>query len=126
MIVHSVKTWKKGMEISCEQAGHSQVHKRDNSSPFLGTTYFRSARAHMGLHWLISSGPLELFFGFPVDLAKEVCERQSNLTTVAITVCIQYIFVEYLLYDRHCARYWGYNGQWKTLPFLMKFTFLVG
>lgn len=67
-----------GLEIVCEEAGNlqanrlSKVHKRDNSSPFLGTTQLHSARAQLGPHYIISSGPLELF-GFLEDLAKRVC-----------------------------------------------------
>ena len=66
------------LEIGCEQAGNlqvnrlSKVNKRDNSSPFLGTSQIHSARAQLGPHYVISSGPLELF-GFLEDLAKRLC-----------------------------------------------------
>lgn len=65
-----MKIWEKRVEIGCEQAGHPQlnrlsnVHKKDNSSPFLGTTQLHSARAQLGPQYIISSGPLELLFGF--------------------------------------------------------------
>lgn len=72
------------MGIVCELADCSQVnrfskvHKRDHSSPFLGTTQLHSSRAQLGLYWVISSAPLKLLFGFLVDLAKEVCETHSS------------------------------------------------
>lgn len=80
-LLYCLKTWEKGVEIGCEQDGHSQVnrlykvHKKDNSSPFLGTTYFHSARSQLNTHYIIYSGPLELLVGFLVDLAKGICER---------------------------------------------------
>lgn len=115
-----IKRW---MGNVCELADRSQVnrfskvHTRDHSSPFLGTTQLHSSRAQLGLHYVISSAPLKLLFGFLVDLAKEVCETQSNLTIVATNVPIQHIFFEYLLYARHCTRYWDTMSSGKLSLF---------